>query len=497
MRSNEGRSKQNVAARGRIHEHMTVPPAILSAVSDEAGGCVVLVVGAGASFEAPTNLPLSRACAAEAFRQLVANGVLSDESCTNPDDLTCVADAVVQATGNQRALVECLPLASFRSAEPNEGYLMAACLLRERAIGSVMTLNFDLGMSAALVQLGARDDVGVVSGPDEHHRLGLVNLIYLHRNVNAPPDAWILRSTALDDEWRDRWEEVIATRVMAAPVTVFAGLGSAAAVLSETISRIRKAIPDGTQVFQVDPGRREDSEFFADLELPDEAYLEMGWCSFARQLGARLLEEHRHELGVACRRLISESGWQDADPSGLCQRLSNLGLIGLGELRARWMLDPSPYAPRHIVDAALVADLLLAVGLVENAAGVQAIFDTDGIVELRRGNEIIAFIAVASGRGTKRWAAMEAEFGRHVHRRRRRIESVRVGLVSGVEGPKPVSVAPPTSIVLDKQATNMALAKEPANVAPPTSIVDGDTPLRLVSVEELRAAPSVAKEMAA
>jgi hypothetical protein len=426
----------------------------------------------------------------------VADGILVDGTCSDPEDLSCVADAVVEVTGNQIALVERLPISRFRSAEPNEGHLMAACLLRERAVGCVMTLNFDLSMSTALARLGACEDVGVISGPDEHHQLRLVNLIYLHRNVNAAPDAWILRSSAIDAEWRERWEEVIATRVMAAPVTVFAGLGSAAAVLLETIDRIRKAIPDGTQVFQVDPEKREASEFFARLALPDEAYLQMGWCRFATELGARVLEEHRHELDLACRKLIAESGWEDNDPGELCQRLSDLGLIGLGEVRARWTLDPSLYAPRHTVDAALVADLLLGVGLVEGAADVRAIFDADGIVELRRGNEVVGAIAVASGKGTKRWAAMEAEIGGQRHRRRRRIESVRFGLVSGVEGARPVNVAPPASIVLDEEPASITLEKEPANVAPPSSIVAGDTPLRLISVEELRATPSVGQEMA-
>ncbi len=461
---------------------MSLPPALLHAVTHEGGGGVVLVIGAGASFEAPTDLPLSRALALEAHRQLIADGILVDGSCADPEDLSCVADAVVEVTGDQAALVERLPVSRFRSAEPNAGCLMAACLLRERAVACVMTLNFDLGMSTALTRLGARDDVGVVSGPDEHRRLRLVNLIYLHRNVSAAPDAWILRSSSLATEWRDRWEEVIATRVMAAPVTVFAGLGSVAAVLLETIGRIRKAVPDGTLVFQVDPGSREDSEFFAELALPDDAYLQIGWCRFATELGARLLEEHRHELDLACRKLITEAGWEDADPGDLCQRLSDLGLIGLGEVRARWTLDPAPYAPRHSVAVDLVADLLLAVGFVERAVDGHGIFDPDGIVELRRGNEILGSITVASGRGTKRWDAIEAEIGRHRHRRRRRVESPRFALVSGVEGSKPLQVAPPSNIVLEDSAA---------------SIIDGDTTLRIVSVEELRASPNIAQEMVA
>lgn len=195
---------------------MTLPADLLHAVAHDGGGRVVLVVGAGASFEPPTGLPLSRPISVEAHRQLVADGVLSEGQCTDPENLSCLADAVVDATGDQSALVERLPILSFRAAEPNEGYLIAAALLREQAVACVMTLNFDLGMSAALTRLGAHDDVGVVSGPEEHHRLGTVNLIYLHRNVNANPEAWILRTSALADDWRDRWEAVIAHRVIEA-----------------------------------------------------------------------------------------------------------------------------------------------------------------------------------------------------------------------------------------------------------------------------------------
>lgn len=461
---------------------MTLPADLLHAVAHDGGGRVVLVVGAGASCEPPTGLPLSRQCAVEAHRQLVADGVLIEGQCADPEDLSCLADAVVDATGGQSALVERLPIPSFRSAEPNEGYLIAAALLREQAVACVMTLNFDLGMSAALTRLGAQDDVGVVSGPEEHHRLGTVNLIYLHRNVNANPEAWILRTSALADDWRDRWAEVIAHRIIGGPVTVFAGLGTPAAVLVETAVRIRTAIPDGTRVFQVDPGNREDSAFFARLTLPDDAYLRMGWCDFAKELGARVLEEHRNELEQACQTLIATEGWTDDDPADLCTRLGALGLVGLGQLRARWTLDPAPYAPRRAITVDWLADLLLGVGLVERATSARAMFDVDGVVELRRDDRVLGSIAVASGRGTKRWLTLEADLSQHAHRRRNREPEPRFVLVSGVQGSRPSDVAPPG---------NVAIGDEEAN------IINGGTGLRLVSVDDIRARPEIAQEMAA
>ena len=467
----------------RSASKVTLPADLLHAIAHGGGGRVVLVVGAGASCEPPTGLPLSSEAALEAHRHLVADGVLIEGECASPEDLSCLADAVVHATGGQRALVERLPVPRFRSAEPNEGYLIAAALLREQAVGCVMTLNFDLGMSAALTRLGAHEDVGVVSGPEEHHRLGAVNLIYLHRNVYADPDAWILRTSALADAWRDRWEEVIAHRVIGGPVTVFAGLGTPAAVLVETAVRILTAIPDGARVFQVDPGNRADSAFFARLRLPDDAYMQMGWCDFAKELGARVLEEHRNELEQACRALISTEGWADDDPADLCTRLGALGLVGLGQLRARWTLDPAPYTPRRAITVDWLADLLLGVGVIERATGARATFDADGIVELRRDDRVLAPIAVASGRGTKRWLTLETDLNQHTHRRRNREPEPRFVLVSGVvQGSRPSDVAPPGDV---------AIGDEEAN------IINGGRGLRLVSVDDIRARPEIAQEMAA
>ena len=93
-------------------------------------------------------------------------------------------------------LVACVRL------QQQEGYLLAAAMLREQAVACMVTLNFDLAMSTALTYLGATD-VPVVAGPEDHHLLGVINLIYLHRNVDADPEEWVLRTSALADDWRD------------------------------------------------------------------------------------------------------------------------------------------------------------------------------------------------------------------------------------------------------------------------------------------------------
>lgn len=78
---------------------MPLPPALLAAVAAEGGGRIVLVVGAGCSFEDPTGLPLARQCAEEAHRRLTEDGIIPPGSCPDDSDLSAVADTVRAQTG--------------------------------------------------------------------------------------------------------------------------------------------------------------------------------------------------------------------------------------------------------------------------------------------------------------------------------------------------------------------------------------------------------------
>lgn len=179
-----------------------VPADLLHAVAERRGH-VVLVVGAGCSIEHPTGLKLASEYAVEAHRDLVLDGVLDQGACADPQDLSLVASAVWDRHGSQAAVVERLPRARFRTARPNDGYLLAAALLREGAMSCVLTLNFDLAMSSALTELSA-SEVEVIVGPQHLSHLGSSSLIYLHRNVDeSDAERWILRREALDEEWRD------------------------------------------------------------------------------------------------------------------------------------------------------------------------------------------------------------------------------------------------------------------------------------------------------
>ena len=132
-----------------------LPAPLLNAVS-QANGKLVLVLGAGCSFPPPTSVPMAKTCAQDAYRRLMLDGVLADGDCSNPDDLSVLADAVFSKSGSQAELVDRLPRDEFRRARANTGYLIAAALLRENVISSILTLNYDLAMEDALTQLGAR-----------------------------------------------------------------------------------------------------------------------------------------------------------------------------------------------------------------------------------------------------------------------------------------------------------------------------------------------------
>ena len=389
---------------------MPVPPEILAAASDPAGGRWVLVIGAGCSVEPPTSLPAGAACAREAYRRLRLDGLLSQD-CADPDDLSAVADAVYTETGRQAALVERLPLERFRSASPNQGHYIAAALLIERSLAGVATLNFDLAMSTALANLGSEDTVAIITGPDDITRLGSPNLIYLHRNADAPPEDWVLRSTHLETVWGNRWEPVVASSILLSPVVVFVGIGSPSAVLTSTVTRIRTALPQaGVRVHHVDPAPFAAQPFAAALQLPEADYHQSGWCDFMATIASRVLSEHAALFHQACVDLSIERNYQDHNHNlhDLTTAIESLDLHVFGRLRARWLLHAKDYAAIHAFDTQLIADLLLAISFLASALVASIRLRADGAIELRTQGRLIAVVGLASGRGVRTLLAVEA-----------------------------------------------------------------------------------------
>jgi|SRR5579864_4652488 len=371
---------------------MKLPKALLEAISAPTGGKVVLILGAGCSVDPPTSLPLSKACSLEAHRRLINDNVLQEGECQNPSDLSVLADVVFKKTGSQEDLVKRLPKQQFKLAQPNEGYKQAAALLREQALLAVLTLNFDLAASHALIAIGGQE-VEIIEGPDD--MAGLSNLIYLHRNANSAPDDWVLRTEALEERWRGKWEELITQRVMAASVSVFVGLGSPAGVLTASLQKIRKSNAKSC-AYVIGRGTAAQSPFLALLGLNAESYIQSTWADFMQELSARVMEEHRAKLESACTQLANTNEWTAEDVVDICKRIAGLGILEAGFLRATWFLEKESYLPFKGVDVQQWADLVLALALIERITGLRGTF-SEGLLEFTVLHENLTKLCILSG----------------------------------------------------------------------------------------------------
>lgn len=455
---------------------MALPPDLLQAVSTQGGGKIALVLGAGCSVEAPTCVPVSSVCSAEVHRLLVADGVLQNGECANPADLSIVADAVFAKTSLQRPVVERLRAQyDLKLATANDGYRIAAAMLCEGVITSVVTLNFDLALTHALSDIGASQIVGVIERPEDLSVQRAVNVFYLHRNVNADPELWVLRTAALEDEWEDHWEPIITARVLTTPVVVFAGLGTPVAVLIASTKLIRAALPPVTQLYQVDPADKTQSQFFQELAIDSSAYIRSGWCQFMEALSQRLMQEHSVKLEQAIAQKVQDDHLPVENIVNLLTRLQSFGLLKVGRIRADWLLHDKRYHPVNPNTLGLIADLVLAIAMIARCSGADAIIVDDGIVEFHREGRAVAAFLVASGSGHRGKSAIEA----HVQSRRGQYRGRPVPpcgvIVGGTSDAWTTVVTPPTDVVLGDMSGDITV---------------GSTVLPLRYISELRANPN-------
>jgi len=465
-----------------VDESRRVPAHVLKAVADQAGR-LALVVGAGCSLEAPTNLQLSDAYARQVHEELLLEHVLDEGDCADPNDLSAVASAVWSKVGSQDPVVTRLPRGEFRDAQANDGYLVAAALLREGSVSAILTLNFDLAMTDALGSVGAGQEVSVIASPKALGDLGSRVVIYLHRNANEDnSNAWILRRESLTDQWKGRWEEVLSQRVLSSPVVVFAGLGSPAAVLTESIKWIRSRIDlENHHPYVVDPAVT--TPFQAALELPADAHIRMGWCDFMACLDERMTAHLRNALEGACRELCHSNGWEDEVEfiTALAAAFYARGLVASGKQRARWILHKKGYVPDDEQIRGLVAYLLLGIGIAQRVTDTELTYRHDGVVEFRRDGHIAGSCLAVSGEGIYHWTAMEprirdalARFVEH--------EMPSAVLLGSMQGTLPSDVTPPENIMYDE---------------PQADIVSGPTIPVYISVDDLRSDGTLAERMVA
>ena len=454
---------------------MSLPEELRWAVSSPGGGKIALVLGAGCSVEAPTGVPVESECSLEVHRRLVADGVLQDGDCTDPTDLSLVADAVFNKKHSQRDVVERLcEQYDLKLAKPNDGYIVAAAMLCEGAVSSVVTLNFDLALSNALSELGVGQGVGVIECPEDLPKQKVINVYYLHRNANAiDPESWVLRTGALRDDWKGHWQPIIATKVLAAPVVVFAGLGNPAAVLIETAKLVRSALPAARKLYQVDPVSHADSKFFQELALSAAAYIQLGWGQFMDELSQRLSIEQVAALNQAVGQKVKDDKLPTEDVADLLIRLQALGLVKLGKLRAHWLLHEKPYCPADPNGRGLIADLLLALAMMARVSDAVALICEDGLVEFQRDGQVVVAYLIASGCGHRGRSAIEANVESRRARYRSRPTPPHGVLVAGTSDTWSTPVTPPTDVVRGDSSDD--------------DVLTGPTALPLIHISELRA----------
>ncbi len=312
----------------------------------------------------------------------------------------------------------------------------------------MVTLNFDLALSTALGWLGAEQIVGVIECPEDLSRQKTINVYYLHRNVNAPdPESWVLRTTALNKDWEGHWEPIVTTKVLSAPVVVFAGLGTPVAVLIASTKLLRKAVPAVTKLYQVDPVDKASSKFFQELELDASNYIQCGWCEFMDELSQRLLKEHVYRLEQAVVQIIRDNQLLTEDVTDLLTRLQALGLVKLGMLRAHWLLHDKSYYPVEAIALDLVADLLLAIAMIARVSGTVAVIIEDGVVEFHRDGRTVVVYIIASGRGSRGRSAIEAKVELRRKQYRSRVTPPRGVIVGGTSDFWTTAVTPPPDLI--------------------------------------------------
>lgn len=478
-----------------------LPEDLLRDLSNLEGSRVTLVIGGGCSHEPPTNLPLSKQISRDAHQRLLDDKILP-EACDNPEDLTELADAVHQLRGSQKPLVDRMEMQRFIGVNPNLGHKIAAALMREGIIATVITLNFDDAMTQAVGYIGGGSEIAEIRGPESHHHLGAINLVYLHRKADADPEELILRTTSIEKEWEDNWEEAIVRSQLLRSSCVFVGLGSPATVLTKSIEGIREAVGDESTVYQVDPceyewegedGNLEQSPFTEELGIPEDRYRSMKWCEFMEAAGERVRLQQLYELCERCVTLASDEEEQlftafDAEEEGdLRQRIRRLldqegdsySLLELGQLRSHWLLESDkvyvPHSRDHVPE--WLAQLLVSVDYIARRYEfTSVVFHLhDGCVEFRGGTGRTVIAHLAHGRSQESWENLETLLPSHRAARRERTTMPTCVLAEGLRGNPSNPSAP----------RNIADPDGEAGVQTQHDVTDPDPPMTRVEAYHL------------
>lgn len=385
-----------------------IPAELLQSLAAPGGGQVALVIGAGCSVGHPTSIPLAGDLSEEVERELVLNGRLQANQCPDPRDLAGLASLVFQICNNQVELVRCFPIQRMRLAKANLGYKLLVALMAEGSISHVLSLNFDLAIQNAAADLGI--EIATIAAVNEPVPVRAA-LVQLHGNANSEPDHLVLRTDVMDREWIGQWRQVVAQQVLAAPTVLFAGLGSPAPVLTATMAMIQGALGGNKALYQADIVPFAQSGFAAQLEIPEQRYIQGPWDAVVSRLAERIAAQQVNSLSRSGRALLSENHHDDADLqrfTGIAAKLAGQSLLTLGKMRAFADLDRDKlYRPHSVRDDEFMSEPMLRLVQVAERFGLDTAPTPAGTWTLLRSGRPIAQIVLATGGGVRRMAAVE------------------------------------------------------------------------------------------
>ncbi len=454
---------------------VTVPAPLVAAVAQPGTGQIAIVLGAGCSMDAPTNLASASDYAKRAYRDLVEQRIIVD-GCCDREDLGALADAVFAITGSQEALVDILRR-QLANASPNDGHKIAASLLAEGIVGLILTLNFDRALDTAISDIATEAYVAIIHGVEDLRARTRQGLVYLHGNVESPDSRWILRTAQIDANWEDTWQEYILTDFALTPNVIFAGLGSPTPVISETVLKVRGVLVPPRNVFQVDALDRGDNRLADALEIPLGDYIRSCWTGFMGALGGSASRGFLNAISDRHPTFCEENRLHREDITLVMESLP-MDILILGKLRAAWFMSKAEYKTfintmlDHLVD--IVRALAIALRIVQ---ANECVVVEDGM-EFRKDGKPLFRVFSCSGAGSMFWARAEAEIRSRL-RKFRRIDKTTpvVYLTTAVlDMDKPTSV--PESIVPKPEQKEVTASPPDFACFSPSALLAGPDALR-------------------
>jgi hypothetical protein len=441
-------------------------------------GRVTFLLGAGASRGSPTSLPVAKELAGALYIQFKDGFASAALENVDSNDLLAVSDAIANADSNgltllQRSLTNMFP---FRSARPNHGHRVLACLFAEGLIKVALSTNYDCCIEMASIQIDYPIQV-CVEGADMHLGRAFGRLVKVHGCITKE-DTILLTTSQLANppDWA-------STGIMTGAATgyfVVVGINSPAPYVRKTLENVWQYSQSGSSVWIVSPAISEDWEgLFGEGNSVNKIQ------STSEEFFDDILRASIRTQFPQVKRIVAEVGVPEAERQVLETSLEELfGTIKQTEaasfvifLRSGLVSENHTYP---IVTGSLVKPVLIGLALIQAAFGEGVQLNRSGEGMLAQFSNFYIDTALAPD---------YLSSSKVCERTRERLEILkRQGLLnhpdnpvlilsSGHIGPLPTNTAPPNILA----------------EADPMDIIDGPntTKDRWIDLNEIIAAPSI------